>query len=131
MVLRPVAVPTRTIAVAAAAALILAIVGLAACRGTAATSNGDTPDAGGDAGACIRVMPRTEAGTCPVVPPGGVVCDFTEIASGWCHAPDCPASEGCCAYGVPNGQSETCSTSVVRATRRCLERSPASRKGIA
>ncbi len=48
----------------------------------------------------------TEAGTCPVIPTNGVVCDLTDIASGWCYAPDCPASAGCSGYGA--GPRETC-----------------------
>ncbi len=75
---------------------------LAACRsgGPASSVNG------GDAGSCARLAPTTDGGTCPVAPSDGVVCDLTDIASGWCGAADCPQSVGCCGFGVHPG--ETC-----------------------
>lgn len=48
---------------------------------SATTGDADASDA---AGACNRVVPRTEAGTCPVMPPGGVLCDRSDIAPQWC-----------------------------------------------
>ena len=84
---------------------MLTLCSLAACRSVTTTANGAL-DAGTDAGECIGVTPMTEAGTCPVVPQGGRVCDLTDIASGWCYAPDCPPSAGCYAYGSRAG--ETC-----------------------
>jgi hypothetical protein len=84
---------------------ILTMWALTACQ-DASKSQAEAADAGGDAGSCARVVAKTEAGTCPVVPPTGVVCDLTDIASGWCSAPDCPSRSGCCGYGAHSG--ETC-----------------------
>ena len=66
--------------------------------------SGQQMDAGADG--CTPVVPTTEAGTCPVTPENGLVCDCADTASGWCGASDCPASAGCAAFG--EGPGEIC-----------------------
>jgi hypothetical protein len=78
---------------------------LTACRSVASTAEGAL-DAGTDTSACARVVAMTDGETCPVVPASGIVCDLTDIASGWCSAADCPPRSGCCSYTFRPG--ETC-----------------------
>ena len=91
-------------------AVIVATIALCACRDSSIAARADGPDAQAGGPACTRVVPTTDAGSCPVMPPNGILCDLTEVASGLCGAPGCPsnACHGCsseaggacfCGYG--------------------------------
>ncbi len=115
-----------------AGSFVFLTIGLSACSGNAALrASGDaavqiSPDAqengqptagmppatdagappGMSGGACKAAVPTTSGGTCPVLPSNGLVCDLTDVASGWCSAPDCAGTAGCCSYTV--NPHETC-----------------------
>jgi hypothetical protein len=57
---------------------------------------------------CTAVHPRTESGTCPMLPSSGLLCDLSNTPSGFCGAPDCPAANGCCAFAEQPSQREIC-----------------------
>jgi hypothetical protein len=83
----------------------LALFVLVGCKAAEPSAvGGPEVDAGADG--CARVVPMTEAGTCPVLPANGVVCNRNDTASGWCGAADCRAAAGCAAFG--EGPGEIC-----------------------
>jgi hypothetical protein len=82
---------------------ILALCVLVGCK-AADPSAGGGPEVDAGTDGCARVVPTTEAGTCPVVPASGVVCNRNDTASGWCGAADCPTSAGCGGFGAGPGE---------------------------
>jgi hypothetical protein len=84
---------------------ILALCGLIGCRGMPSAPDGGAPPGTSD-GACKSAVPTMNSVTCPVLPPDGLACDLTDIASGWCSAPDCGQAVGCCSYAQHS--NETC-----------------------
>src|SRR5260370_282863 len=92
---------------------ILALLVLVGCRSISA----DADSGVGQGGACNRVVPTNDSGTCPVMPPNGILCDLTEVASGLCGAPGCPSNAchlcsseagGACFCGYGRNSVEAC-----------------------